>query len=443
MYRSIGRPPAPKARHSRYALFAAAGLLLLQGCTGEPPAEPNVIRPVKTTVIAASGGVNLPTLAGIARASNEVELAFQVPGVVVGQPAREGQRVTAGEVLAQLRPDEFRARLTSLRGQLEQAQAVLRTLQAGDRPEQRLRLESNLRAAEARAASEKAQFERIAPLLGTGAIGRAQYDQAEAEYRVTREEVAAAQQLLEMSRVARTEDIEAREAEVRGLEGRVKEATVQLDDTTLNAPFDGIVARRFVDTNQSVTTRQPVVRFQSVAELDVAVDVPQALMATDLRSADLTAASAEFTAVPGRSFPVRLGEIAQVADPVTQTFRVHFILKNPPDANILPGMSATIHLGRQPDAARPGVVYVPPSAVYAEDGGAPIAWLVGPDMTVQRRPVKLGAISSNSVEVLEGLAPGDRIAIAGVSMLREGMKVRDLGNALGGSIGGGTVGGNR
>jgi RND family efflux transporter MFP subunit len=411
--------------------------LLLTGCTGEPPAEATIVRPVKTTVVSGSTGIDLPSLAGVARASNDVELAFQVPGVVVGQPAREGQLVAKGEVIAQLRPDEFRARLTALQGQLEQSQAVLRTLKAGERPEQQLRLESNLRAAEARAASERAQFERIAPLLGTGAIGRAQFDQAEAEFRVTKEEVKAAQQLLEQSRIARAEDIEAREAEIRGLEGRVKEATLQLDDTTIRAPFDGIVAKRFVDTNQSVNVRQPVARFQSVEELDVSVDVPESLMATDLRSADLSGTTAEFTAIPGKRFPVRLGEIAQVADPITQTFRVHFILKTPPGANLLPGMSATVHLGRQQPASRAGVVYVPPSAVYTENGGPPVAWLIGPDMTVQRRPVKLGAISSSSIEILEGLAAGDRIAVAGVSMLRDGMKVRDLGDALG------TTGGTR
>jgi multidrug efflux system membrane fusion protein len=438
MNRDRTRPNPPRRRRFAIAALAStAGLLLLAGCSGEPPAEATIVRPVKTTVVSGSTGIDLPSLAGVARASNDVELAFQVPGVVIGQPAREGQLVAKGEVIAQLRPDEFRARLTALQGQLEQSQAVLRTLKAGERPEQQLRLESNLRAAEARAASEKAQFERIAPLLGTGAIGRAQFDQAEAEFRVTKEEVKAAQQLLEQSRIARTEDIEAREAEIRGLEGRVKEAALQLDDTTIRAPFDGVVAKRFIDTNQSVNVRQPVARFQSVEELDVSVDVPEALMATDLRSADLSGTTAEFTAIPGKRFPVQLGEIAQVADPITQTFRVHFILKTPPGANLLPGMSAIVHLGRQKSAGRAGVVYVPPSAVYTENGGPPVAWLIGPDMTVQRRPVKLGAISSTSIEILDGLAAGDRIAIAGVSMLRDGMKVRDLGDALG------TTGGTR
>jgi multidrug efflux pump subunit AcrA (membrane-fusion protein) len=44
--------------------------------------------------------------------------------------------------------------------------------------------------------------------------------------------------------------------------------------------------------------------------------------------------------------------------------------------------------------------------------------------------VKLGAVTGGSIEILEGLQPGDRIAVAGVSFLRDGMKVRDMGHTL-------------
>jgi len=61
-----------------------------------------------------------------------------------------------------------------------------------------------------------------------------------------------------------------------------------------------------------------------------------------------------------------------------------------------------------------------------------VAWVIGPEQTVTARKVKLGEASGGRIEILEGLQPGDRIAVAGVTFLREGMKVRDLGDALGG-----------
>ena len=77
-------------------------------------------------------------------------------------------------------------------------------------------------------------------------------------------------------------------------------------------------------------------------------------------------------------------------------------------------------------------ILVPISAVFKDAAGEQVAWVVGPDQTVSRRPVKLGEATGGQIEIVEGLQPGDRIAVAGVTFLREGMKVSDLGDALGG-----------
>jgi len=70
--------------------------------------------------------------------------------------------------------------------------------------------------------------------------------------------------------------------------------------------------------------------------------------------------------------------------------------------------------------------------VFKDSSGEQVAWILGADQTVTRRPVKTGEATGSQIEILDGLQPGDRIAVAGVTSLRQGMKVRDLGNALGG-----------
>ena len=57
--------------------------------------------------------------------------------------------------------------------------------------------------------------------------------------------------------------------------------------------------------------------------------------------------------------------------------------------------------------------------------------MVSPEQTVTRRPVRTGGLTGGRIEILEGLQPGDRIAAAGANHLREGMQVRELGDALG------------
>jgi RND family efflux transporter MFP subunit len=142
---------------------------------------------------------------------------------------------------------------------------------------------------------------------------------------------------------------------------------------------------------------------------------------------------AEFSGAPGLQFPVHIKEVAQRADPVTQTFRIRVAMKAPDQVTLLPGMTATVTLIYRRASILGERILVPVSAVYKDTTGEQVAWVMGPDQTVVRRPVKLGEATGGQIEILDGLAAGDRIAIAGVTFLREGMKVRDLGDALGGS----------
>ena len=233
--------------------------------------------------------------------------------------------------------------------------------------------------------------------------------------------------------IAREEDIQAKEAEVSGLEGQVVEANLQLEDSTLRAPYDGVIAQRFVEQNQNIRANERVVMFQDVDEIDIAVDVPEAVMAADLRSADIVQMLASFNGAPGLQFPVHIKEIAQRADPITQTFTVRVGMKAPSGVNLLPGMTATVTLTYRRASILGGRILVPISAVFKDEYGGEVAWVIGPDGNVERRPVKTGSATGDSIEIVEGLQPGDRIAVAGVQFLREGMKVRDLGDALEGN----------
>jgi RND family efflux transporter MFP subunit len=127
---------------------------------------------------------------------------------------------------------------------------------------------------------------------------------------------------------------------------------------------------------------------------------------------------------------VSVKEIAQAADPVTQTFRIRGRMKAQPGGTVLPGMSAMATLTYRRGADNR--LFVPISAVCKEpSSGEQVVWLIGEDQIVRRRPVSIGEVTGGQVEVAAGLQPGDRIAVAGVRFLRDGMEVRDLGNALG------------
>jgi RND family efflux transporter MFP subunit len=403
------------------------------GCSQEQLPTTEVVRPVKTMVVSAGDDIRQRTFPGTVEAAKRVELAFQVSGLLTQFPVKEGQKVAKGELIAQLRPDEFRARLENLQGQLDQARAALQALQAGERPEERRRREAQVRAAEARLANARADLDRAEQLAPTRAMSRAEFERYETTYRVTQEDLKAARESLSAAQAGREEDIAAVEAQIRGLEARVVEANIELQDTTLTAPYDGVIAQRFVEEGQNIRAKDPVLRFQDVEEVEIIVDVPETVMASDIQAADIVETAAELSGAPGIRFPVRISEIAQVADPTTQTFKVRTAMLVPERMRVLPGMTATVTLSYRRANVLGDPILVPISAVYNDPAGEQVAWVLDSDLKVGRRKVKLGSPIGGQIQVIEGLQSGDRIAVAGVTHLREGMTVRDLGDELGSS----------
>jgi RND family efflux transporter MFP subunit len=347
-------------------------------------------------VVAGGNRPNVRSFPGRVEASKMVDLGFQVSGVLTSLPLREGQRASKGKVIAQLRQDEFQARLQAAQGTLDQARA-------------------QLGAAESSLTNAKAESERYGRLVESTAVSRSDYDSAQTAYRNAQE------------------SYNAQRATIRGLEGRLAEAKLQLGDSTLRAPYDGVVAQRLVDVGQNIVANNPVIRFQNVNDIDIVVDVPEGYIASDLRSTAIQQSVAELSIAPGRQFPVHVKEVAQIADPRTQIFEVRFAMKSPPGVVALPGMTANVTITTRANISRGNLLTVPISAVVKQDTGEQVVWILGPDQAVHRRVVEIGAPTGEQIEIVNGLQPGDRIVIAGATFLREGMKVRDLGDALGGN----------
>ena len=118
-------------------LIAPIALLMIclaVGCSPPDPVHSEVIRPVKTMVVAAGEEARERSFSGRVEASKTADLAFSVPGLLVKLPVKEGQRVAKGELIAQLREDEFKARLQTLQGQFDQALAALRRCKQANDP---------------------------------------------------------------------------------------------------------------------------------------------------------------------------------------------------------------------------------------------------------------------------------------------------------------------
>ena len=121
----------PEAKAPLQWAVALSMLCLAAACSQEK--EKELVRPVKTMVVATGNTPQLRSFPGTVEAAKSVDLAFQVPGLLIQEPGREGQRVAKDQTIAQLRQDEFQARLTAAQSQLDQASASLSALKAGER----------------------------------------------------------------------------------------------------------------------------------------------------------------------------------------------------------------------------------------------------------------------------------------------------------------------
>jgi RND family efflux transporter MFP subunit len=342
----------------------------------EPPPR-EVVRPVKIMTVTSSSEAFTRRLPGTVRAAQRVDLAFQVGGPLIKLPVEEGQNVKKGQLLARIDPRDFEVNLKNAKGQLAKANAALSRAQK--------------------------EYDRIVRI-------REQDPGAASESMVDR----------------RRADLDKAKADIKSIQATVDAAKDKLNYTYLRAPFSGVIATRYVDNFQEVRAKQPIVTLDDLSHVEILVDVPEIAMAT-VRAGNVSA-FAEFAGAPGKRYEVNLKEYSTRADPKTQTYRVVLTMPTPDDIRVLPGMTATVE-GSQPDQTDVGDRFVTPAiAVFADETGTSHVWVFNQETkTVHRRKVTTGDLTgTDSIQILEGLNAGDMVAISGVSMLKEGMKVKPV-----------------
>ena len=245
---------------------------------------------------------------------------------------------------------------------------------------------------------------------------RTAYDLAEIEFnRASQlaEREAAAQSRLDQARADRTQaDIALREAERR------------LEQATITAPFDALVARVIAEPFINTTPSQPVVRLQDVSEMRVIVSLPEEIAALARADGESFVFTATFPAASGYGATLGLREFVTEADPVAQTYRVEFAITGEVDPRLLPGMTAKVTGVPATGAEEPPVV-IPVGAIDTTSDTEPRVWVVDPDTsTASPRKVILGLPRDGAIVVLKGLAPGEEVVSSGWTGLTDGARIR-------------------
>lgn len=313
---------------------------------------------------------------GRAEAVQFVDLSFRVSGTLQTLPARVGQAVTAGEVIASVDERDFRVRVIGAEAGLARAESEL------------------VRAEE--------EYTRLNVVFDRGAASE-----------------------VEIVRAREARNIAA--ANVKSLQADLQTARDALADTSLRAPFSGEIAARFTENFEDIQARQPVLRIVDNSRIRFTVHIPEQMMA---QLGLIEEIRCEFEAFPGMELVAAIDEVQREADSVTRTFPITLVMDQPGEGRILAGMSGRAWVSRiRSDASASEVFDLPASAVRQGAGEQSFVWIVnGSSGAVSRRPVEVDRTSPTGLRV-RGVAPGDLVATAGAAFLREGQRVRVLNGA--------------
>jgi HlyD family secretion protein len=203
-----------------------------------------------------------------------VSIAAKVSGRVDSMYVREGDMVRHGQVVATLDGPEIRARAVQVHAARDAAKAQADKARNGSREEDIRAARSNYQRAVAAATIAETTFARLDRLEGDGVVATQKRDEAEANFRTTRDGAEAARAQYEVALAGmRAEDRAAVTAELRRAEGAVREVTSYVDENTLRSPLDGQVMVKVVEQGELVSPGLPLFTIVDLSDQWVTVNL--------------------------------------------------------------------------------------------------------------------------------------------------------------------------
>ncbi|PSN14799.1 efflux transporter periplasmic adaptor subunit [filamentous cyanobacterium CCT1] len=415
-------------------LLLAIGTPMLQSRLGAQDTETaeasaiNVLAVETLTVEAVTSYDVARAYTGEIAALRSSDLGFTRSGELVEVLVAEGDRVSAGQALAQLDTQSLLTQRRQLEAQLAQAQAQLLELERGARQEAIAVAQAQVRDVENQLALQRQQQERREFLYERGAISKEQLDEFSfgAEALAARRD-SAQSSLNELLNGTRPEQVAAQQAVVQQLEASIASLDVDLNKSTLTAPFDGIVSAQQVDEGAVVGAGQMVMRLVESVAPEARIGMPTQA-ASRLQRGDTVTVNLE-TERYSATVKALLPEI----DPDTRTQIVVFQLEPGAIGRLNPGQTARVELS---ETLPTGGLWLPTEALtqdlrglwsaYAVVPAEPASELDGEAYQVQPKAVEILHQESNRVLVQGALQAGDRIVASGVHRLVPGQQVRPI-----------------
>ena len=352
------------ARRARGGALLAVSLALLLAACGKAPPPPEPVRAVKLVTVGEDRYASGHEYAAEVRARVESRLGFRVAGKIVRRAVEPGQRVQAGQLLAQLDARDYQLAADAARAQVAAA-TTQRDLAAAD-------------------------LKRFESLRAQGFISGA--------------------------------EIERRSAQLKAAQATLAQARAQLASqgnqagyTQLLADAAGVVTGVDAEVGQVVAAGTPVVRLAQDGPRDAVFAVPEDRVAAVRVGQPVTVRAW----ASGDEWSGSVREVAAAADPVTRTYAVKVAL-----AGEAPPLGATVTVLPQQSGAQGLPVIKLPTSALRQQGQGTAVWVYEADSgSVRSQPVDVAGADGNQAVITAGLKPGMQVVASGVHVLAPGQQV--------------------
>jgi HlyD family secretion protein len=325
-------------------------------------------------------------------------LSTSQSGTLVAVYVNEGQRVAAGTVLAKLDDSTLRATLAQQSALAAQAQAQLstQTLQGNITPsqanstvataaQQLATAKNNLQTAQAALSNAKLVYDSNETLFKQGYVAQTAEESARASYVQAQQAVNSAQEAERQATVALTnaqaqgtnavpiqdQAIAAARATLKSAQAQVKLLQTEIAQTSLVAPFDGVITQRLLDPGAFAGPNQPILQISQIAHVYVNVNVPDNELSYVHPQTPVTFTS---TSVPGRTFSGTISDVNATPTSGTLSYRARIVMANPDNA-LRGGMLVSVSVRKQ---FAPGAIVVPLSAIVSTATGSAVYTITAP-----------------------------------------------------------------
>lgn len=353
---------------------------------------------------------------GAVKAARKVKVSSEIGGIVERLFFEKGDRVSKGQVLAEIGTSKVKLEVHHAEASLKAAESMLEKARKGSRPEEIAVAEAALREAEAALREAEDHFARIKELHLKSSVSRSEYDKAERLYESAQARRGAAEKQLELIRKGpRDEDRRLAEAQAEQARAALALAMDRLSRSVIRSPIEGIVSHKAVEEGEVIIVPPgaPVAQIVDLSSLKVEISVSEMDLAL-IKKGDRLPFTVD--ALPGRTYWGDVAFLSPSGEEAVRSYRVELIVGRPEEA-LADGMTARVRVQR---LFRGPSVLIRPSAV-AEKEGVLGVYVVEGDLA-KFREIRIGGYRGDRLEVSSGLEEGD-ILVLNPSLVKEGMAV--------------------